>query len=939
MANLKEARTHQIWTTFCKSNYKKPIFPYQVLSTMGPSITRYVLASFFLLLVVIEGIHAVDASKFKKCSDVSFCKRHRQLSPRSLDYKIKSDSIKVEGNSFKAVIEELNSQTNYKLSLELYKPSILRLRINEVNPILPRYEVNDVVLENNLKPKAWGRYDQKEQTLYTDNGKVVIDLDQMKIDVYYGKELAVSTNSRGLFYFEYLRKKDVVQDIPLDENEEVYSNKNKSFIDMKDSWEERWSGFHDPKIRGPESVGMDFTFNSKNIYGIPEHTVDFDLPPTKGAGVNRDPYRLYNLDVFQYILDSEMALYGAVPLIYGHDENKTAAVWWLNAAETYIDVEKSEERIDTHWFSESGIVDAFIILGKDPRSVISQYGLLTGGQQLPPLFSIAYHQCRWNYHSESEVEELQENFEKHNIPVDVIWLDIEHTDKKKYFTWNAETFPTPERMLESLDKYGRKLVTIIDPHIKRDQTYHIHQEATSLGLYVKNPKDEDYEGWCWPGASSYLDFSNPKTRNWWATKFSYENYKGSASNLFTWNDMNEPSVFNGPEITMHKDSLHHGNIEHRHIHNLYGFYMQMSTYKGQLERNSEKDKRPFVLSRSFFSGSQRYGAIWTGDNEASWEHLRASVPMLLSLGMGGITFSGADVGGFFGDVGGELLTRWYQLGAWYPFFRAHGHIDTKRREPWVYPEPYLGTMREAIRTRYIHLPYIYTQFYHAHKELLPIMRPVLFEFPKDRKTYHLEDQFLVGPSIMVKPVGYEGLRQTTVYFPENSTWYDWKSSKKFVAGSHVVNTPLDYSPVFYRGGSIIPIKETIRRSSILMKNDPYSLIVALGEDGNASGDLYIDDGESVHHQNGELLYTKLEYSRAEDADTLKLKVVEGSLQFENTINRITILGNTRTPKTIEAVQEDKSLSIDFEINKERGEIVLRKPDMLVSKDWSITLKY
>jgi alpha 1,3-glucosidase len=235
--------------------------------------------------------------------------------------------------------------------------------------------------------------------------------------------------------------------------------------------------------------------------------------------------------------------------------------------------------------------------------------------------------------------------------------------------------------------------------------------------------------------------------------------------LYTWNDMNEPSVFSGPEVTMPKDLLHHDDWEHRDVHNVYGSLLHRSTYEGHLLRSDGTD-RPFVLSRAFFAGTQRYGPIWTGDNMAEWEHLRASIPMLLSIGIAGIPFCGADVGGFFGNPSPELLTRWYQLGAYQPFFRAHAHIDTKRREPWLFGDPYTGIIRDAIRARYRILPYLYTLNLEAHVSGWPVMRPMMYEFPGDEHVLRMDDQYMLGDGLLIKPVGYEGLASVDVYLPK-----------------------------------------------------------------------------------------------------------------------------------------------------------------------------
>ena len=205
-------------------------------------------------------------------------------------------------------------------------------------------------------------------------------------------------------------------------------------------------------------------------------------------------------------------------------------------------------QIDTHWIAESGVLDGFVFLGPSPKAVVRQYTSVTGKTAMPQLFSIAYHQCRWNYKDEADVTAVDTNFDFHDIPYDVLWLDIEHTDGKKYMTWDHAKFPTPERMQEEIRDKGRRMVTIVDPHMKRDEGYGLHRESAEKGYYVKDKSGGDFDGWCWPGSSSYLDMLSPVIRNWWATKFSFKAYEHSTPVLYIWNDMNEPSVFNGPEV-------------------------------------------------------------------------------------------------------------------------------------------------------------------------------------------------------------------------------------------------------------------------------------------------------------------------------------------------------------------------------------------------------
>ncbi|NXW26184.1 GANAB glucosidase, partial [Circaetus pectoralis] len=560
------------------------------------------------------------------------------------------------------------------------------------------------------------------------------------------------------------------------------------------SWEETFKTHTDTKPNGPTSVGLDFSLPGfEHVYGIPEHADSLRLRTTEGG----DPYRLYNLDVFQYELYNPMALYGSVPLLLAHSARRTLGIFWLNAAETWVDISSNTAgktlfgklldymqgggetpQTDVRWMSESGIVDVFLLLGPTPAAVAGQYAALTGTQALPPLFALGYHQSRWNYNDEEDVVAVERGFEEHAVPCDVLWLDIEHADGKRYFTWDPSKFPRPRDMLERLAAKKRKMVSIVDPHIKVDSGYRVHNELRSRGFYVKTKDGSDYEGWCWPGewgcavggvlegapggsmltpallpgSAAYPDFTNPEMRAWWASMFAYDQYEG------------------------------------------------------QIQRSGGQH-RPFVLSRAFFAGSQRYGegggppwgppsvcvcsphssspplcpagAVWTGDNAAEWEHLKISIPMCLSFGLAGLSFCGSDVGGFFKNPEAELLVRWYQAGAFQPFFRAHAHLDTARREPWLFGEENVALIRAAIRQRYALLPFWYTAFYRSHRHGLPVMRPLWMEYPEDTTTFAIDDQYMIDRALLVHPVTEQGARGVQVYLPgKGEVWYDVTSHQK-----------------------------------------------------------------------------------------------------------------------------------------------------------------
>ena len=641
-------------------------------------------------------------------------------------------------------------------------------------------------------------------------------------------------------------------------------------------WDETFGGNTDSKPKGPESVAMDINFlGFEHVYGLAEHTGPLSLKETRGGEGNFDqPYRMYNSDVFEYDLDSPMTLYGSIPFMQAHKSGSSVGVFWLNAAETWVDILKNKHGSNpltlglsggvvdtqTHWISESGQLDLFIMMGATPEALSKSYGELTGYTQLPAAFAIGYHQCRWNYVSDEDVKGVDRKFDKYNIPYDVIWLDIEYTEEKKYFTWDPLNFPDPIGMEKQLDETERKLVVIIDPHIKNTGSYPIVDELKSKDLAIHNKENNIFEGWCWPGSSYWIDAFNPAARAWWKALFTYDKFKGTMSNVWLWNDMNEPSVFNGPEVTMPRDNIHYGNWEHRDVHNINGMTFHNATYHALLERKKGEIRRPFVLTRSFFAGSQRISAMWTGDNQADWGHLKTSIPMVLNQGVSGYPFAGADVGGFFGNPSKELQTRWFQAGAFYPFMRGHAHIDTRRREPYMLGEPYTSIMTQALRLRYSLLPAWYTAFHEASTDGHPIIRAQYYVHPSDEKGFAIEDQLYLGSTgVLVKPVTTEGAESVDIYISDDENYFDYYdyTIHSGAGKSHMIAAPLEKLPILMQGGNIFPRKDRPRKSSGLMKWDPYTLVVVLGKTGEAQGTVYVDDGETFDYQQGAYIHRNI----------------------------------------------------------------------------------
>ncbi|KAH7566935.1 hypothetical protein ACOSP7_023641 [Xanthoceras sorbifolium] len=914
------------------------------------------IVSLLLLVILVSQTPVLSWKKeeFRNCNQTPFCKRARSRNPGTCS--LFADHVSISDGDLTAKLFSKNqSHDSIKpliLSLSVYQDGIMRLKIDEdptSNPPKTRFQVPDVVLPDFLSKKLYlqslstetidGDAGPSSIVYLADGYEAVLRHDPLEVYVRFkgSNSRLLSLNSHGLFDFEQLREKSEGED-----------------------WEERFRTHTDTRPYGPQSISFDVSFyDSEFVYGIPEHATSLALKPTKGPNVEEsEPYRLFNLDVFEYIHDSPFGLYGSIPFMISHGKSgKTSGFFWLNAAEMQIDVMEDgwnaesgillpskQKRIDTFWMSEAGIVDTFFFVGPSPKEVVRQYTSVTGLPSMPQLFATAYHQCRWNYRDEEDVEQVDSKFDEHDIPYDVLWLDIEHTDGKRYFTWDKILFPNPEEMQKKLAAKGRHMVTIVDPHIKRDESFFLHKEATQKGYYVKDATGKDYDGWCWSGSSSYPDMVNPEIRSWWSDKFSYDNYVGSTPSLYIWNDMNEPSVFNGPEVTMPRDALHLANVEHRELHNAYGYYFHMATADGLVKRENGRD-RPFVLSRAFFAGSQRYGAVWTGDNTADWDQLRVSVPMILTLGLTGISFSGADIGGFFGNPDTELLVRWYQLGAYYPFFRGHAHHDTKRREPWLFGDRNTELMREAIHVRYMLLPYFYTLFREANTTGIPVVRPLWMEFPSDEVTFKNDEAFMVGNAILVQGIYTERAKHASVYLPGKESWYDMRTGTAFRGGiTHKLDVTEESIPAFQRAGTIIPRKDRFRRSSTQMVNDPYTLVVALNSSQAAEGELYVDDGKSFEFLQGAFIHRRFVFSKGQLTSVNMAPNSSGESRFSSQciIERIILLGYVGGSKSasIEPVNQKAEIELGpLRLQGRNGPTVatIRKPGVRISDDWTVKI--
>lgn len=496
------------------------------------------------------------------------------------------------------------------------------------------------------------------------------------------------------------------------------------------------------------------------------------------------------------ILPTTDALYQAIPFLLHLDAGRAVGLLVDESWRSVFDIAATDPaRVSVR--VEGPSLDVYVIGGAAPAAVLERYTALTGRPPLPPLWALGYHQSRFSYDADAEVRELVDTFREKRLPLDVVHLDIDYMDGYKVFTWDPARFPDPARLANDLREQGVRLVVISEPSLKPEAGYRPYEEAAARGFLVRGPRGDVFQGEVWTSPAVLVDFLQPEARAWWGTLFR-DFLDAGISGI--WDDMNEPSVRGTPGRTLPLDARH-GTRPHLEVHNVYGLHHARATWDGL--RALRPQDRPFVISRSGFAGIQRYAAVWTGDNSSWWEHLEGSIPMLLNLGMSGVPFIGADIGGFHANTQGELLARWYQVGVFYPLMRNHSIRGSRRQEPWAFGEETEAVIKTALEMRYALLPHLYTLMEEAATRGLPPMRPLFLHYPDDVETYALSDQFLFGPDLLVAPAVRPATHRA-VYFP-HGRWADWWTGTVIAGPSWAaVETPLDRVPLFLRAGGAVP---------------------------------------------------------------------------------------------------------------------------------------
>ena len=595
---------------------------------------------------------------------------------------------------------------------------------------------------------------------------------------------------------------------------------------------------------GTEVTNYKKVQKNEKFIGLGEKTGNLDR-----AG---EAYTNWNTDYFAYGVGDD-PLYMSIPFYLGVHNKLCYGIFFDNTHKTVFNFGASNNRF-IYYSGEDGDMDYYFFHDDSISQIISSYTELTGKMEMPPAWSLGFQQCRYSYYPESEVLNLSKTFRDKDMPADVIYLDIHHMEKYKVFTFDGIKFPDPKSMIKSLKERGFRVVVIMDPGIKTNKGYLPYDEGLQKDLFVKFPDGDIYEGQVWPGWCAFPDFTKPETRTWWAEKMEFYHEAGVDG---YWTDMNEPASWG--QFTPNLIEFHYEGeeVSHRKARNVYGFQMARSAMEGSLLHRPEE--RPFVLTRSGYSGIQRYAAAWTGDNFASEEHMMAGIRLVNSLGLSGVAFSGYDVGGFAGESTKSLFARWMSIAAFSPLYRAHSMINSNDAEPWAFGEEVEEISRNYMKLRYKLLPTIYSSFYQSTLSGLPLAKSLAIEYPHDKKIYEtaFQNQYIFCDKILVAPV--ESTKEITkVYLPEGDWYYLYDGTKHKGKQTIYQDCPLNYLPAYIKAGEILSLQSDISHTGETNDGILY-LHLYQGKDKS----VYIhyeDDGISHEYKKGAFFKREIEWN-------------------------------------------------------------------------------
>jgi alpha-glucosidase len=652
---------------------------------------------------------------------------------------------------------------------------------------------------------------------------------------------------------------------------------------------------------------------SESFYGLGDKPVDVNLKGKRFENWATDSYAFgKNTD----------PIYKAIPFYTAIQDKKSYGIFFDNTFKTSFDFAQERRNVTSFW-AQGGEMNYYFIYGPQMEDVVKNYTDLTGKPHaLPPLWALGFHQCKWSYYPEANVKEVTNTFRDLKIPCDAIYLVIDYMDGFRCFTWDKNYFPDPKRMVKELEDDGFKTVVIIDPGIKIDADYLVFKEGLDKDYFCKRADGPYMKGKVWPGECYFPDYTNPEVREWWSSLF--KELIEDIGVKGVWNDMNEPAVMDVPNKSFPDDVRHDydGNpCSHRKAHNIYGTQMARATYHGL--KKYAYPKRPFVITRSAYSGAQRYTSTWMGDNVATWEHLAIANNQAQRMAMSGFSFAGSDIGGFAEQPQGELFTRWIQLGVFHAFCRVHSSGDHGDQEPWVFGEEVTDIVRKFVELRYQLLPYLYTAFWKYINDGTPILKSLVLYDQEDTATHYRSDEFVYGEQMLICPIQEPNAKGRRMYVPKGK-WYNFWTDELVEGGKEMwVEAELDSMPIFIKEGAVIP-KYPVQQYVGEKKFDDITLDLYYKE-GKESSKLYDDAHDGYDYKKGRFSLRTFKVTGKKDeliiqqhkrgdfnADYTKFNIVFHNLPFEITSIQI---DNVATPLKEVKLGETQSILINKEFTE------------------------
>ena len=574
--------------------------------------------------------------------------------------------------------------------------------------------------------------------------------------------------------------------------------------------------------------------------------------------------------------ENKSSLYAAHNFFIVSGNEKNFGVFFDTPGKVTFDIGASNYSTLKVTVENSGY-EVYIIENPTLELIIKEFRILIGQSYVPPRWAFGIGQSRWGYTCEEDVRKVAENYRKNNIPLDMVYLDIDYMEKFKDFTVNKKAFPNFKNFVSDMKKNSIRIVPIIDAGIKMEDGFELYEEGKANNYFCKDKDGNDFIVGVWPGKCCLPDFLNPEARKWFGMKYKFLTDQGIEG---FWNDMNEPALFYSEKnlekvfdqvnemrklniglkenfalkdtvlnlannVDDYKSFYHCKDgkkIRHYDVHNIYGYNMTRAASEA-FEKISP-EKRILMFSRSSCIGSHRYGGIWMGDNMSRWQHILLNLKMLPSLNMCGFLYTGADLGGFGENTTEDLLLRWYALGIFMPLLRNHSAFGTREQEPFRFKNS-IEKFRNILKLRYRLLPYIYSEFMKAALQGTMYASPLGFIWPKDEDARRTEDQLMIGESIMIAPVYEQNATGRHVYLPEEMKLIKFKDSESYEekiipAGHNFIHVALDEVAIFIRKGHILPLADD---ADSVEKIDFENLTSISFAEKGASYELYTDDGE------------------------------------------------------------------------------------------------